>query len=102
MTNKRVELQSLLEEIMGKGHVYFQPPESIKLKYPCIIYELSNEYVNWADDLNYSEYDLYSITLIDKNPDTCLRKPIRDLEHCSFDRYYVSNGLNHYIYRLYY
>lgn len=102
MNEKRIELQFFLEKIIGCKNVYFQPPESLKLKYPCIVYELSDEFINRADDINYSEYDLYSVTLIDKNPDTCFRKPLRDLEHCSFDRYYVLDGLNHYIYRLYY
>lgn len=102
MPRERIELQQILEEILGSRNVYFQPPESVKIKYPCIIYELSNEYVNSADDIDYTEYDIYSVTLIDKNPETKFRKPIRNLEHCSFDRFFISDGLNHYIYRLYF
>lgn len=102
MSRERIELQTILEEILGSKNVYFQPPESIKLKYPCIVYKLSDEWVNSADDIDYREYDVYSITLIDKNPETKFRKPIRNLEHCSFDRSFITDGLNHYIYRLYF
>ena len=36
--NSRLKLHNILVEILGSGNVYFQPPESITLKYPCIIY----------------------------------------------------------------
>ena len=36
----RIELQLKLEEILGSRHVYFQPPASIKMTYPAIVYEL--------------------------------------------------------------
>lgn len=102
MPRERIELQKILEEILESRNVYFQPPESLKIKYPCVIYELSDEWVNSADDIDYSEYDVYSLTLIDKNPETKFRKSIRNLEHCSFDRSFTSDGLNHFVYRLYF
>ena len=37
---RRVELNSLFKKIVP--NVYFQPPENIKMKYPCIRYEFSN------------------------------------------------------------
>lgn len=102
MAKDRVELQNILETILGSRNVYFQPPSSIKLKYPCIIYNKSNEWVNSADDMDYSNYNMYSITVIDKNPDTKIGDSIRNLPHCSFDRSYIVDNLNHYVYRLYY
>jgi len=30
----RLELQNLLENILGSRNVYFQPPENLKLNYP--------------------------------------------------------------------
>ena len=37
----RLDLDDTLREIMGdKGSVYFQPPENLKMKYPCIRYSL--------------------------------------------------------------
>ena len=34
------ELQEVLQGILGNdGKAYFQPPENLKLKYPCIVFE---------------------------------------------------------------
>ena len=37
----RLNLHNSLIEALGTKSVYFQPPESVKLVYPCIIYEES-------------------------------------------------------------
>lgn len=34
----RLELQSKLVELLGSKHVYYQPPESVKIEYPAIVY----------------------------------------------------------------
>jgi hypothetical protein len=33
----RLQLQTLLETLTE--HVYFQPPENLKVQYPCIVYQ---------------------------------------------------------------
>ena len=38
----RLELDEELVKILGSKNVYFQPPESLKLNYPAIVYSLSN------------------------------------------------------------
>lgn len=42
MSKSRIDFQHLLEEILGSPHVYFQPPATVKLEYPAIIYSLDN------------------------------------------------------------
>ena len=37
----RLELQNKLEELLGFRHVYYQPPESVKMEYPAIRYSKS-------------------------------------------------------------
>ena len=37
----RLELHRILNDIPGVRGVYYQPPESLKLKYPAIIYSRS-------------------------------------------------------------
>ena len=37
----RLELQNKLEELLGSRHVYFQPPESVKMEYPAIKYSMT-------------------------------------------------------------
>lgn len=38
----RLNLQTFLEEILESRNVYFQPPESVKMKYPAIVYALDD------------------------------------------------------------
>lgn len=91
----RIDLQIKLEEILGSRNVYFQPPSSIKLKYPCVVYERSTFETNFADNMPYTVRGRYQITLIDENPDTPYLEAILSLPRCSHERHYNSDGLNH-------
>ena len=62
----RLELQSKLEDILGSENVYFQPSESLKLKYPCIVYDLENTDVQRADNKAYMTMNRYHIKHIFK------------------------------------
>ena len=98
----RLDLQYLLEEILGSENVYFQPPESIKLKYPCIIYSLSDIYTRNADDMHYSMQKAYNIMIISRDPDNTIAESILGLPKTRFDRRYVADNLYHDILTLYY
>lgn len=100
--SNRLELQTLLEGILGSENVYFQAPTSTAMKYPCIIYSLSNVAIKFADNRPYSSLDRYSITVIDKNADSKIREKISELPYCSFDRFYRSDNLNHFAFNLYF
>ena len=98
----RTNLQSLLESILDSQNVYFQPPESLKLSYPCIIYGRSDVNINYADDGAYSHKIRYTVTLIDKNPDSTILEKLINLPLCSYDRHYKAENLNHDTFDLYY
>lgn len=100
----RLELDAKLREILGSNNMYFQPPESIKLQYPCIIYEMSDIPIEHADDGLYMMYHRYTITLIHTDPDNTLKDEIlaKLQPYCSFDRDYISSNLYHYVYNLFY
>ena len=98
----RLELQTLLETLMGSRNVYFQPPESVKLSYPCIIFNRSAEDTKFADDQPYVRQKRYQLTVIDKNPDSVIPDKIASLPRCIFDRHFTSNNLNHDVYNIYY
>lgn len=102
MTKPRVELQTLLENILGSRNVYFQPPESFKIKYPCIIYSLSNMDKTFADNSSYQNKKSYQLTVVDKNPDSTIPSKVSDLPFCSFNRFYTSDGLNHFVFTIYF
>jgi hypothetical protein len=99
---KRAQLQVALEALIGSTNVYFQPPETVKLKYPCVIYERNSIKTKFADDNPYNHQTKYQVTVIDKNPDSDLPQKIGGLPMCSFDRHYTSDNLNHDVYNLYY
>ena len=53
--SSRIELQDELENLLGSKNVYYQPPESVKMEYPAIVYRRSNINNNFADDLVYRQ-----------------------------------------------
>lgn len=100
--DRRLSLQEMLVNILGSNNVYFQPPETIKLQYPCIIYERSNIDEKYADNRAYMSMVRYSLTLITRSPESDLVKAILELPYCSYDRYYAADTLNHDVFTLYY
>lgn len=102
MSKPRTELQQLLESILGSGYVYFQPPASVKMNYPAIVYSLGSIRDLNADNEPYVHNKAYTVTVIDKNPDSPIAEKMIDLPECSFDRAYTADNLNHFVYTLFY
>lgn len=98
----RLKLQTELEELLGSKNVYFQPPESVKIKYPAIVYSLDKINTNFANNSIYKKSDCYNVTLIDRDPESEYVNKILQLPMCSFDRAYTSDNLNHFVFTLYY
>lgn len=99
---RRYSLHADLCEMLGSRNVYFQPPESFKLNYPCIVYELSRRNQRRADNRLYTLTSGYTVTYISSNPDDSFPERLAALEKCSFDRRFVSDGLYHDVFTLYY
>lgn len=100
--NDYLKLQHKLEELLGQKHVYYQPPEDLKMEYPAIRYSKSRIESRNADNIKYSNFNRYEVIVIDSLPDNEVIKKILELPHSSFDRHYVSNNLNHDSIILYY
>ena len=98
----RFELQALLVIISGTENVYFQPPPTVQMKYPCVVYHRDYELVNHADDLPYKRRKRYSVTVIDRDPDSAIPDKIAELPLCVFDRFYTADNLNHDVYKLFF
>ena len=97
----RLQLSAKLKEIVGPNNVYFQPPENVKLSYPCIIYNLDDIDKQHADNHPYRIDNQYAVMLITKDPDSELIHKLARLTTSSFNRYYVADGLHHYVYLVY-
>ena len=98
----RLELQQKLQDLIKSNHVYFQPPESIKIQYPCIIYELEGDDVIFANDNPYKRVKQYQVTYIDKNPDSRIPDELALWQMCRFNRSYPADNLNHWVFFLYF
>ena len=99
--DRRLELHDRLLQVCD--HVYFQPPESIKLHYPCVVYELSDVFTDYANDHLYKARKRYSVTVMDRDPDSSIFMDImHQFVHCEFDRSFQSDGLNHWVLTLFY
>lgn len=97
----RLDLQTEFEKILVSHNVYFQPPASVKMQYPAIVYSLKNIEKNFANNLSYIITPGYEVILIDKNPDSIYVEKILELPYCRFDRHYTSDNLNHFVFTIY-
>ena len=100
--SNRTDLQAKLERILGSRNVYYQPPESVKINYPAIIYSRTDIEIRHADDTAYARTNCYEIIVIDKRPDNAAIDQILSLPCCSFDRHYTADNLHHDVLTLYY
>lgn len=98
----RLELQALLETIMGNKNVYYNPPSNITMAYPAIRYERSDVDIKHANNNPYRITSCYSITVIGRLPNDNIINQLLSLPMCSFDRHYAYDGLNHDVLQLYY
>lgn len=106
--SRRLELHEILcnfigiTESDGDRHVYFQPPESVKLRYPAIVYSFDGAITNHADDTKYLQEPKWMVTVIDKNPESEIAIRVNELSMSSLDRVYKSDNLNHFSFTLYF
>lgn len=106
--DRRLELHERLVEILGTSgqtetRVYFQPPATIRMKYPAIVYEKDGGWVLRADNKRYRGTQRYSVTVVDPDPDSEIAERIlKAFSMCSYDRNFVSDNLNHDVLTLYF
>lgn len=98
----RLELHEILCDILGTRNAYFQPPESVKMKYPAIVYsrdDIENEHANNGV---YMQSTAYQVIVIDEDPDSEIVKKVSMLPKCTYDRHYKSDNLNHDAFTIYF
>lgn len=99
----RTELHEELCTLLGSRNVYFNAPETVKMSYDAIRYQLGGKDLKRANNRIYLNTNMYEGVVITRDPDTTI--PDRVLSHfemCSFGRPYVADNLNHYPFTLYY
>lgn len=98
----RLDLQAELEELLGSRNVYFQPPASVRINYPAIVYTRSDIDNAFADDSVYMQSHFYEVTVIDEDPDSKIVEAVSKLPTCRFSRHFTSENLNHDTFIIYY
>ena len=102
LEERRLLLQAILETILGSKNVYHQPPSNVRMSYPCIKYDLDYIAIRHANNYPYSQDYRWLVTYITKQPNLEVASKFAKLPMCSFNRFYTSSELNHYVYRLYF
>ena len=103
MANTRLDLQKVLLDLVGSPiKVYFQPPSTVKMTYPCVVYSRSNATTKSADNIPYLRMKRYQVTVIDADPDSIIPEKIEALPMCTFDRQFTADNLYHDVFSLYF
>ena len=89
-------LAGFQEMVKETPHVYFQPPESVKMQYPCFVYHYAENPTRYADDKPYLHQDVYDVTYITREAEPMLPEAMKHLKNVSFNRRYVAENLNHF------
>lgn len=97
---RRLELQEMLESICD--NVYFQPPDSVRMSYPAIRYQLYDIDNKFADNKVYKQDRAYQITVIDRDPDSTIADEVSMIDNIRFNRFYCADNLNHTVFILYF
>ena len=102
----RLELDDVLAGIIGitesdgDRHTYYNPPPSVRMRYPAIKYSLSNIASKYANNGVYNAAPVYEMILIDEDPDSPYLMSLTQLPQCRFNRYYRADNLNHWVFTI--
>lgn len=98
----RLELQKILENLLGSRNVYYDPPTNLTMKYDAIRYSLATPDGRFADDRRYINTKCYSLVVISRLPDPEVVDKILALPYSSMSTPYTADNLHHYPITLYF
>lgn len=98
--DRRLEFDAVLKAICE--HTYFQPPSNAAMVFPCITYERSTINTNHANDKPYLHDRRYTVTVIDKDPDSALVTAVAELPKSRHASFFVANQLNHDVFDIFF
>lgn len=98
----RLEFHQTLVDILGSKNVFYTPPESVKLSYPAVVYSLTTVFSAHANNEPYLATPQYEVILIDNNPDSGLFEKFLALPYTRYNRHYVADNLDHYVFTTYF
>ena len=72
------------------------------MSYPAIVYSRAAILTDHADNNPYYLRKRYSVTVIDRNPDSVLPDKLAEWPMCRHDRHFKVDNLNHDVFTLYF
>ena len=96
-------LHEKLKTVPGIKEVYFQPPSSKKLAYPCIIYQFEGYEDKYGSNVEYLSWPRYSVTVIDYDVESMIPKYLKAMRGnylMRLSRFFVSDNLCHWVFEL--
>lgn len=100
--SQRLLLHDALVALLGSTNVYFQPPPDRQMTYPCIVYSRDDQSVKRGDNVAYNVRQRYQVTYIDTDPDGDSIDALAEFPLSAFSRHFVTSGLNHDVFSIYY
>lgn len=97
-----VNRQNLSDLLKGVGikNVYFQPPPSLKMEFPCAVYERVRINTRFANNKPYKLIHVYQVTYITTDPDSPIPDRIGALPRCAFERHYEKDNKYYDVFRI--
>ena len=105
--DKRLRLHDVVASIIGiiepdgDRHVYFDPPETVKMRYPCVRYYRKSADARYANNSIYKRMTAYELILIDKRADSEYIDKLLQLPYCSYEYHYRTDNLHHDVFTIY-
>ena len=101
--DRRLKLHQLLVKTAGNDvKVYYQPPSNVTMTYPCLVYERSKAETRFADNNPYRYTKRYTVTVIDRDPDSEIPDRVATLPMCTHSTFFVADNLNHDVFDIYF
>lgn len=97
----REQFHAELCTILGSNHVYYNPPENVKIEFPAIVYRLETPSIVHADNGLYWLHIPYRVTLIQKETSDELWTKLAAFPLCRPGNPFISDGLRHYVFTIY-
>ena len=91
----RQELQDYLENLLGSRNVYYQPPASLQMRYPAIVYKRNPARNRHSENNVYLQEDSYEVTVVGYDPDSETARSLSKLPLCRWDAHYTAENLYH-------
>lgn len=100
MAQSRQKLHDIF--LLFVPNVYFEPPPTTVMEYPCIVYHRNDADTKFANNFPYQYTKRYSVMVIDDDGDSELPDMIAALPMCLFNRFYTADNLNHDVFNLFF